>query len=73
MRVYGELMRNHGHKRIYVPDPTWGNHEIIFAGSGLGVNTYRYYDKATSALDFDNMMKDIKDIPEGSIILLHAC
>jgi aspartate aminotransferase len=24
-------------------------------------------------LDFDSMIKDMKEIPEGSVILLHAC
>ena len=24
LRVFGELMRKHGHKHIYVPNPTWG-------------------------------------------------
>ncbi|KAL3921964.1 MAG: hypothetical protein SGARI_006562 [Bacillariaceae sp.] len=73
LRVYGELMRKHGHKCIYVPNPTWGNHIPIFTNSGLEVRKYRYYDAESSDLDFDNMMKDIKDMPKGSIILLHAC
>lgn len=73
LRVYGELMKKHGYKKIYLPDPTWGNHIPIFKNSGLDVQKYRYYDSATSTLDFDNMMKDIKSMPEGSIILLHAC
>ena len=73
LRVFGELMRKHGHKHIYVPNPTWGNHIPIFQNSGLEVRKYRYYDKESSDLDFVNMMKDIKDMPEGSIVLLHAC
>mmetsp|Transcript_33057 Transcript_33057/g.80342 ORF Transcript_33057/g.80342 Transcript_33057/m.80342 type:complete len:437 (+) Transcript_33057:136-1446(+) len=73
LRVYGELMRKHGHKHIYVPNPTWGNHIPIFQNSGLEVRKYRYYDSESSDLDFDNMIKDIKDMPQGSIILLHAC
>jgi aspartate/tyrosine/aromatic aminotransferase len=73
LRVYGELMRRHGHKHIYVPDPTWGNHNAIFANSGLEVRKYRYYDAAKSELDFGNLIKDFKSMPEGSIVLLHAC
>jgi len=73
LRVYGELMRQHGHKHIYVPNPTWGNHVAIFQNSGLEVHKYRYYDAAQSELDFDNMMKDFANMPEGSIVLLHAC
>lgn len=73
LRVFGELMQRHGHKHIYLPNPTWGNHNAIFSNSGLAVHKYRYYDADSSDLDFDNMMKDFKEMPEGSIVLLHAC
>jgi len=73
LRVYGELMKKHGHTMIHIPNPSWGNHKAIFTNSGLEVKSYRYYDAETSTLDFKNMMKDVKDMPEGSIILLHAC
>eukprot|EP00553_Chaetoceros_curvisetus_P008533 CAMPEP_0204613136 /NCGR_PEP_ID=MMETSP0717-20131115/1140_1 /ASSEMBLY_ACC=CAM_ASM_000666 /TAXON_ID=230516 /ORGANISM="Chaetoceros curvisetus" /LENGTH=426 /DNA_ID=CAMNT_0051625455 /DNA_START=55 /DNA_END=1335 /DNA_ORIENTATION=- len=73
LRVFGELLRKGGHKEIYVPDPTWGNHIPIFKNAGLEVKKYRYYDAGISGLQFDNMISDIKDIPEGSVVLLHAC
>lgn len=73
LRVFGELIRKHGHKAIYVPNPTWGNHIPIFQNSGLEVRKYRYYDAEKSDLDFSGMINDIKDIPDGSCVLLHAC
>lgn len=73
LRVMGELLNKHGHKIIYVPNPTWGNHIPIFQNSGLEVRKYHYYDAKNSDLDFDNLIKDMKDMPEGSCILLHAC
>jgi aspartate aminotransferase len=74
LRVFGELLANKGgHKFIYVPDPTWGNHRAIFMNAGLEVRKYRYYDAENSSLQFENMVKDIKDMPEGSCVLLHAC
>jgi len=73
LRVMGEALRKHGHKHIYVPNPTWGNHIPIFRNSGLEVRRYRYYDAANSDLDFDNLIYDLKDAPEGSCVLLHAC
>ncbi len=73
LRVFGEMIRRHGHKHIYVPNPTWGNHIPIFQNSGLEVRKYRYYDASNSSLDFDGMIKDIQDIPAGSCVLLHAC
>ena len=73
LRVMGELLRKHGHTMIYVPNPTWGNHIPIFQNSGLQVKKYRYYDAASSDLDFDGMIQDITDMPDGTAILLHAC
>ena len=47
--------------------------KAIFTNSGLEVRTYRYYDAANSSLEFENTIKDMKEIPEGSCVLLHAC
>lgn len=60
-------------KSIYLPSPTWGNHIPIFKDSGLEVKTYRYYDKKTVGLNAKGMLEDIKNAPDKSIILLHAC
>jgi aspartate aminotransferase len=75
LRVMGELLHRHGHKVIYVPNPTWGNHKAIFTNSGLKVETYRYYGGSSDSkmLDFGGMVQDIKKMPSGSVILLHAC
>lgn len=73
LRVFGELLKKFGHKHIYVPNPTWGNHIPIMQNSGLEVRKYAYYNVETSDLDYDRMIKDISDMPEGSCILLHAC
>ena len=34
---------------------------------------YRYFDPATCAVDFDGMIKDLKQIPAGDVVLLHGC
>jgi aspartate aminotransferase len=73
LRVMGEALYRHGHSVIYVPNPTWGNHIPIFRNSGLEVRRYRYYDAQHSELDFDGMITDIKEMHEGSCVLLHAC
>jgi len=73
LRIFGEVLKTFGHSQIFVPNPTWGNHIPIFTNAGLEVKKYRYYDTATSSLDFGNLMEDIASIPEGSCILLHAC
>lgn len=60
-------------KVVYMPSPTWGNHVPIFKHSGLDVKQYRYYDEKTCGFDFKGALDDISKIPEGSVILLHAC
>jgi aspartate aminotransferase len=58
---------------IYISSPTWGNHKNIFNDAGVPWKEYRYFDPKTVGLDFDGMMEDIENAPEGSIILLHGC
>eukprot|EP00043_Microstomoeca_roanoka_P000758 m.28944 g.28944 ORF g.28944 m.28944 type:complete len:446 (-) comp10489_c0_seq4:836-2173(-) len=60
-------------KAIYVPSPTWGNHQPIFKACGLEPRNYTYYNKETYGLNFEGMMKDLDGLPEGSVVLLHAC
>ncbi|EMD41819.1 hypothetical protein CERSUDRAFT_128978 [Gelatoporia subvermispora B] len=75
LRIGGAfLARFYPHsKTIYLPVPSWGNHTPIFRDSGLEVKGYRYFDKSTVGLDFAGMKEDLKNMPEKSIVLLHAC
>jgi len=59
--------------KIYVPDPTWGNHIGIFNSVGLDVQKYRYFSRSTNGLDFEGMKEDLINAPAGSVVLLHAC
>lgn len=73
-RIGGEFLgKFYPVKKIYIPDPTWGNHISIFENCGLEVVRYRYYSRATNGLDLKGMVEDIKAAPDGSIVLLHAC
>ena len=58
---------------IYLSSPTWANHNQIFSNVNLPIKTYPYFSSETKGLDFDGMIATIKEAPEGSIILLHAC
>ncbi len=75
LRIGGEFLARYylNAKTIYIPTPSWANHNAIFKDSGLEVVKYRYYNKDTIGLDYDGMIADIKAAPVGSIILLHAC
>ncbi|TDO16690.1 MULTISPECIES: aromatic amino acid transaminase [Halomonas] len=59
-------------KAIWVSDPTWPNHLGIFPAAGLTLRKYPYVD-AENRLDFDGMLAALEQIPEGDVVLLHAC
>lgn len=75
LRIGGEFLnRFYPHaKKIYIPTPSWANHNAVFKDSGLEVVKYKYYNKDTIGLDFDGMIADLEAAPSNSIILLHAC
>jgi aromatic-amino-acid transaminase len=58
---------------VYISDPSWENHRALFESAGFTVHTYRYYDAATRGVDFAGMLADLKAMPKGAIVLLHAC
>jgi aromatic-amino-acid transaminase len=58
---------------VYISDPSWENHRALFEGAGFAVRTYSYYDPATRGLDFDGMLASLERMPQGSIVVLHAC
>lgn len=59
-----------------MPSVTWPNHYGLyrkaFPEKGYKEYTYLYKD-GKLAIDFENTKKDMKEAPEGSIFLLHAC
>jgi aspartate aminotransferase len=68
------LQRFYPHaKTVYIPTPSWANHNALLKDAGLKVEKYRYYNPQTIGLDFEGMLEDIKKAPERSIFLLHAC
>uniref|UniRef100_A0A915BHK7 Aspartate aminotransferase, mitochondrial n=1 Tax=Parascaris univalens TaxID=6257 RepID=A0A915BHK7_PARUN len=62
-----------GPKVVYVPTPTWGNHIPIFKFTGFEVKRYRYYDKGTCGFNEAGALEDISNMPQKSVVVLHAC
>ncbi|WP_320822482.1 amino acid aminotransferase [Reinekea sp.] len=60
-------------ENIWVSNPTWGNHNSIFASANLTVNSYRYYDAETQSLDFEGMMEDLQQVRSPDAVLFHGC
>lgn len=60
--------------RLWVSDPTWGNHKSIFNSAGIESCDYPYYDPATNGLRFDDMMATLRaEAKAGDVLLVHAC
>lgn len=74
LKVGGDFLKRYfPQSEVWVSDPTWDNHRAMFEGAGFTVHTYPYYDVATGGLRFGAMLAALRDMPERSIVLLHAC
>jgi aspartate aminotransferase len=49
------------------------NHRSIFSLVGFEVEEYPYWHAGTRGLDYEGMLQAMRDAPEGSIFVLHAC
>ncbi|WOO80051.1 Aspartate aminotransferase, mitochondrial [Vanrija pseudolonga] len=58
---------------VYVPDPSWSNHRVMFEAAGFAVRDYAYYDPQARSIAFDALLADLRAAPAGSIVVLHAC
>lgn len=57
---------------VWVSNPTWANHVPTIKAAGLTTAVYRYYDRASTSIDIDGMLEDLKDAKAGDMVLLHA-
>jgi len=74
LRIAAEFMaRQLDVENIWVSNPTWGNHNSIFASANLNVNSYRYYDAQTQSLDFEGMMEDLQQVHSPDAVVFHGC
>jgi aromatic-amino-acid transaminase len=67
------LKRFSSDSQVWISDPSWENHRALFETAGFKVNNYPYYDTATRGVNFAGMLASLKEMPTGSIVLLHAC
>lgn len=58
---------------VWISNPSWENHQMLFEAAGFKVNWYPYYDAETRGLDFNNLLETLQSLPVGSIVVLHAC
>ena len=69
-----ELIRMANPKaRVWLSTPTWPNHPSIIKYLGMPMAAYRYFDVATSGIDFAGLMADLEGVVAGDAVLLHGC
>lgn len=67
------IYQQHIASRVWISDPTWGNHFQIAEAAGLKTERYPYYDRVNHSLAFDRMLDTLEQANEGDVVLLHAC
>ena len=56
--------------RVWMSAPTWPNHPSIVKYLGMTGVEYRYFDVATSGIDFAGLMADLEGVAAGDAVLL---
>ncbi|KAJ9133753.1 Aspartate aminotransferase [Pleurostoma richardsiae] len=62
---------NSGIEKVFITDPTWSNHNLLFSSMGLEVRKLPYYKDRR--FDFDGFMSALKTADARSAVVLHAC
>jgi aspartate/tyrosine/aromatic aminotransferase len=74
LRLAGEFAHHVlGVKQIWISQPTWPNHQGIFAATRLEAKGYPYYEASAKNVDFAGMRAALESASPGDAVLLHAC
>ena len=74
LRLVAELLkRTRADATIWLSDPTWPNHMPVMRAAGLQIREYPYFDAATGAVRFDDMLAALRTANAGDVALLHGC
>jgi len=74
LRLGTELVRlSDSSCKIWLGEPSWGNHAPIFSAVGCPVASYDYFDVASQTLNFDTMFEALSSANVGDVVLLQGC
>ncbi|WP_316215147.1 aromatic amino acid transaminase [Bradyrhizobium sp. SZCCHNR2035] len=57
-------------RQVYVSDPSWDNHHGLFQRAGFRTSTYPYWNPKTRSLDFDGLIRALREARDSSIIVV---
>lgn len=58
---------------VWIPEPSWPNHQAILRQAGLAFRTYPYFDAATCGVAWEALRDSLADAGPGDVVLLHGC
>lgn len=74
LRLLSELVRVvDPQATVWVPDPSWGNHIPLIGGTGLAMEQFPYYDRATHEIDEGAMLSSLAERGPADVVVLHGC
>lgn len=73
LRIGAEFLSKMTSRNVYVSDPTWPIHNLLFSRAGMNVIPYTYYDNTENRLSFTALKNCIKRMAPGSVMVLHTC
>ncbi len=74
LRLVAELLkRTRSDATVWLSDPTWPNHMPVMRAAGLQIRDYPYFDVASGAVRFDDMLAALRTAKSGDVVLLHGC
>ena len=59
--------------KVYVSDPSWSNHRIMFEYTGFTVIDYPYYDNDKRGIKWYAFKTTLEHADPGSVFVLHPC
>lgn len=72
LSIAARFLKKYGFSQIFISDPSWPNHQHIFADYGFQIHFYPYFDPKKNAFDLEGFCNFVNGIPEQSAILLQA-
>ncbi|RVD24952.1 aminotransferase class I/II-fold pyridoxal phosphate-dependent enzyme, partial [Mesorhizobium sp. M4B.F.Ca.ET.017.02.2.1] len=74
LRLVAELLkRTRADATVWLSDPTWPNHMPVMRAAGLQIRDYPYFDAASGAVRFRDMLAALRTAERGDVVLLHGC
>lgn len=75
LHLAGALMKNYSSlgPKVFIPDPTWSNHQQVFSALGFDCKSFRYYDPEKRCLDMASYLAMLRSAERISIVIFHAC